>query len=343
MSIPLYQVIIDDMITKIESGFYPSNSKLPSEKEISEMYDVSRITSKRALNELENLNYITRIQGKGSFVTKVNLRDLSGKNILLLMPYATSFGNYNSGILKKLDKYGMNLQIRDSVDLSFEFIKEIKKQFEGVIYYPRTNEEALEFSANLLYYDMPCVFLDKEFAGLPYSSVTSDNLDGTYQAVRHLIEEGSKNLVFISSTKIEYLSSVMERFLGFVKAKREHELPYSFHQDVLVVSEDVDLSPLLTSLKEKAIDGIVCENDIMAIKVLNAMNQNQIRIPIVGFDNIQAAGMVVPSLTTLQQNFEKIGSHAAALLIEKILDPHTPIQNNKIKTELIIRESSKEI
>lgn len=327
---------------KIESGIYPSNSKLPSEKEISDIYNVSRITSKRALNELEKEGYIKRKQGLGSFVKKKNISELKGKSILFLMPFpdATSFGDYNSGMLKTLDRYGAHLQIRDAVNLDASFIKEIKNNFEGVIYYPRTNEEALEFTSNILFHDVPCVLLDKEFAGLPFSSVTSDNQDGTFQSVSHLIEEGAKNLKFITTTKIEHLSSVMERFLGFVQAKQVHNLPYHYHKDVIVVEEDMDLKPILDDLK-KDCDGIVCENDILAIRLINTMNQNQIKIPITGFDNIQASSMVIPSLTTIQQDFEEIGSVAAQILIEKILNPKTPIERKKIKTELIIRDSSK--
>lgn len=65
---PLYQHIIMDLKQAIIAGTYPPGSKLPTELNLSETYGVSRITSKRALVELENEGIVIRVRGKGSFV-----------------------------------------------------------------------------------------------------------------------------------------------------------------------------------------------------------------------------------------------------------------------------------
>jgi GntR family transcriptional regulator len=52
----------------IEQGRFAPNDKLPSEKELSEQFSVSRITVRRALQTLENEKLIRRSQGLGSFV-----------------------------------------------------------------------------------------------------------------------------------------------------------------------------------------------------------------------------------------------------------------------------------
>lgn len=67
--VPLYQSMLNNLIQQIESGQLPENSKLPSEQKLGEIYDVSRITVRRALAELESRNYIYKKQGQGSFVT----------------------------------------------------------------------------------------------------------------------------------------------------------------------------------------------------------------------------------------------------------------------------------
>ena len=51
-SIPLYQQIADTLKGNIHSGVYVEGDKLPSEKQLSEQYDVSRITVRRAMNAL---------------------------------------------------------------------------------------------------------------------------------------------------------------------------------------------------------------------------------------------------------------------------------------------------
>lgn len=65
----LYQNILNDLILKIESNELKLGSRLPSEQQLSETYNVSRITIRRALQELEKRGYILKQQGRGSFVT----------------------------------------------------------------------------------------------------------------------------------------------------------------------------------------------------------------------------------------------------------------------------------
>ncbi len=65
---PLYHQIFLILRGKILDNTYPPHSLIPNEKQIMEMYDVSRITAKRALNELADANYVTRQRGKGTRV-----------------------------------------------------------------------------------------------------------------------------------------------------------------------------------------------------------------------------------------------------------------------------------
>ena len=71
----MYKKIYDDLLEAIEKGIYPPGSKLPSEKELMEQYNVSRITSKKALEMLADRNIIVRMPGKGSFVLEENEQD----------------------------------------------------------------------------------------------------------------------------------------------------------------------------------------------------------------------------------------------------------------------------
>ena len=72
----MYKKIYDDLLEAIEKGIYPPGSKLPSEKELMEQYNVSRITSKKGLWKCWlNRNIIVRMPGKGSFVLEENEQD----------------------------------------------------------------------------------------------------------------------------------------------------------------------------------------------------------------------------------------------------------------------------
>lgn len=63
-----FETIVSDMVKKIDSGHYPANSKLPTVSELCDIYGVSRITVRKAMDELEDLGMIARRRGAGTFV-----------------------------------------------------------------------------------------------------------------------------------------------------------------------------------------------------------------------------------------------------------------------------------
>ncbi|MFW6270256.1 MAG: GntR family transcriptional regulator [Bacillota bacterium] len=65
----LYYQLKELLIKKIENGEYAENEKLPTEKELCEKHNISRATVRQALKELENEDYIYKVQGKGTFVS----------------------------------------------------------------------------------------------------------------------------------------------------------------------------------------------------------------------------------------------------------------------------------
>jgi len=60
---------MDIIISQIEKNIYKADDKLPSERELCEIYDVSRMTVRQALLELEREGYIYKLHGLGSFVS----------------------------------------------------------------------------------------------------------------------------------------------------------------------------------------------------------------------------------------------------------------------------------
>jgi len=67
--VPLYYQLMDIIIEEINSGKYKENDKLPSERELCEMYDISRATVRQTIQELEKEGYIYKEHGKGTFVS----------------------------------------------------------------------------------------------------------------------------------------------------------------------------------------------------------------------------------------------------------------------------------
>lgn len=66
-----YQTIVTDMVEKIASGRYRPNDRLPTTEELCDQYQVSKITVKKAMDELELRGLVARRRGSGTFVKGV--------------------------------------------------------------------------------------------------------------------------------------------------------------------------------------------------------------------------------------------------------------------------------
>ncbi len=349
MTKPLYQTIKEHIKNDIYHGKYHAHDQLPSENDIAATFNVSRITSKRVLNDLEQEGLIYRKRGLGSFVSPIEKitasRDLT--DILFIMPFPDtySFGNYTQGILQALQDTPYRLQVQQNSKISAEQLQDIATNYAGIIFYPFNNNDILEYAYPLYLLNVPTVILDKEVSGVPFSSIISNNFQGGYLATQHLIDQELKNIAYISTTRIEDVSSVRERYFGYLKALSDSGLNHNAKPIYCNLTKNADdFKDLIHVLIASGINGIVCENDILAISIMNALTHLNYSIPhdfkIVGFDNTQASQFVNPPLTTLEQNFKQIGMRAMQHLLKIIQDPNTPQERLIIDVSLIKREST---
>ncbi len=66
--VPLYVQIVEQLNQDIETGIFSQTGRLPTEVELSDRYNVSRITIRRAVDELVNKGLVEKKQGKGTFI-----------------------------------------------------------------------------------------------------------------------------------------------------------------------------------------------------------------------------------------------------------------------------------
>ena len=87
---PKYAMIENDFIEKIQSGELKAGAELPSESDLIQLYQVSRVTVRRAIDELYHQGYIEKMQGKRTCVKgKVKLQEL------------TSISSYTEDVYKR--------------------------------------------------------------------------------------------------------------------------------------------------------------------------------------------------------------------------------------------------
>ncbi|RZM17807.1 MAG: LacI family transcriptional regulator, partial [Pedobacter sp.] len=99
-------------------------------------------------------------------------------------------------------------------------------------------------------------------------------------------------------------------------------------------------------LRQKPLpDGIFFINDLSAIVAIKHMKKKGISIPddirIAGFNDDPVSDMIEPSLTTVMQPGYEVGKLAMRMVLDEISVPHKDYQTVTLRTQLIIRESSK--
>jgi LacI family transcriptional regulator len=156
------------------------------------------------------------------------------------------------------------------------------------------------------------------------SWIESDNREGGYLAAKYLIGLGHRRLLCLRSMK---LMGTRERFNGFMRAVRESGLSGDDHLirgDVNATKDSHALmSDIIAEIGAKNLPtGLVAVNDAVAIGAMECLLENDVRIPedvsIIGYDDINFAGLVRVPLTTIHQPKFKMGELAARLLIDRI-------------------------
>lgn len=72
--IPLYYQLKNLLLEEIKSNAYPVDSIIPTEKEISEMFEISRTTVRQAITELVREGWLYRVKSKGTFVAQRKIK-----------------------------------------------------------------------------------------------------------------------------------------------------------------------------------------------------------------------------------------------------------------------------
>ena len=70
---PLFEQLATAIASDINAGVYAAGDMIPSERELSERYGISRVTVRRAIERLVQRGVLTKRQGKGTFVDSIHL------------------------------------------------------------------------------------------------------------------------------------------------------------------------------------------------------------------------------------------------------------------------------
>lgn len=193
---------------------------------------------------------------------------------------------------------------------------------------------------------IPCVAVDLVLHGPRATYVTSDNRSGASIAVAHLYAQGRRRIAIINGPMD--LMPASERLAGYRYESARLGLPqrreYQAHGDFFLDSGYRAMNGLL-ALSEPP-DAVFAAGDEMAIGAMHAIADAGLSVPgdvaIVGFDDIEAASLVRPGLTTVAQDPRALCSAAVDALL-RIIDDGDQAEAAQaprtLPTKLVVRAS----
>lgn len=318
-------------------------------KDIAKAVGVSEATVSRALRNKPGVNpelreKIFKLAQELNYPFKMPSKEPDSKRIGIIVPDLSNpfFATVIYGIKSVLSSTGYLLYIintdEDSEAEEINLHSLINDRVEGIITAPAANSFDLYAQLNS---NLPIVFFDRVFKLEGFSSVTVDNRDAIFQAVRTLVDLGHKKIAFIAGDVRIYTGA--EREKGFQESLKLFDLnakecPVVYgnfkEPESYAVTKDI--------LQKKECTAIIATSSKTTLGVLRAIKELGLKIPeeisVIGFDDQEWMQFFTPQIATIVQPAFTIGTIAANLLIQNIKG-NMRNENIIVKTRLLTRES----
>jgi LacI family transcriptional regulator len=191
---------------------------------------------------------------------------------------------------------------------------------------------------------VPLVGVDVRCTGRRTAYVGSDHAAGVRLALAHLHALGHRRIAHLAGAPNTVAGS--ERSEAF---RREAEALGLDPSDELVRHGDFTSASgyretcALLALTERP-TAVVAASDLMALAALQAIRDAGLQpgpeLAVVGFDDLEAAALAHPPLTTIRQDRQELGTLAASRAIQLIEDPERTPRVTVLPVELVVRGSS---
>jgi DNA-binding LacI/PurR family transcriptional regulator len=355
----LYERLYDHVLDQIRAGLLTSGDRVPSEKELAATFGVSRITSMRALQMLEQAGVIVRIRGKGSFVSRElpSLRKLApngehsparptrqAASIGLLIPDASEA--YGLGLLNAVEErsaeHGFSLVLRrtrgrqDEEERSIDtFVR--SGSVDGLIIFPIHGEYYNASLLRLVLEKYPVVLVDRYLKGIAACAVYTDNVAAARELTGYMLDHGHESLAFVSPFP-KNTSSIEDRLHGFRLAFTERGLgPAAQHLLTTLTSTLPDVSAEAHVQADRqaigafieshpTISGFVASEYNVALlvqTVLSELGRKADGTVIACFDSPRSP-FVEPRFTHIKQDDREMGFRAVDLLLAQLRGEQVP-------------------
>ncbi|MGN7453905.1 GntR family transcriptional regulator [Paenibacillus pasadenensis] len=374
---PLYQKIQDYIRERIESEGLKAGDRIPTEKELMEQFNVSKITVVNALSGLANERWITRVPGRGSFVSDRTAgaaaagapaglapHDASpaaaprGRTGLigLVMPSIDDYFAIRliDGARRALERRGYRSVILLSggqLEQEKEAIKTLKEiGAEGLLIFPVDEEQYNEEILAMKFAGFPFVLMDRYLPGVETNYIAADGRLGTSLAVDHLWELGHREIAICSDSPIQTVT-VQERIEGYIDGLRRKgalinpaHMISGFRVDSL---KEAESHPLFRYIRNRMATAYITLNGRLAVQIYQMAKQAGLRVPedlsIVSFDDPTSIVDEFSLFTHIRQFESDMGAQAADKLLEVIQaggGAGGRYAKTLLEPELVVRQTS---
>lgn len=307
VSEPLYLRIYNYLNEEIKDGKFSMGERLPSEKELADKFNVSRITSKKALEMLSQDGIIVRIPGKGSFVSgTIDLTESTVRTTISADETKSLIGvvipdfseSYGMGLISGIEEqsaennfFTITRRSRGDRVLEEKAIDDlIDIGVDGIIIMPVHGEYYSPKILRLILDRFPIVVIDRQLKGIQSTFIGSDNVNAAYKAIGYLFSIGHKNISFLSPPPTN-TSAIEDRIKGIIKRYAENEI---------AVDRSLWIDDIMCTMPGNN-DKQTVAADIEKIKQLIANNENitcifaaEYNIALLAYEAVKALGKSVP-------------------------------------------------
>jgi DNA-binding LacI/PurR family transcriptional regulator len=327
-------------------------------KDIAKIANVSHTTVSRALNNSPLINDETKskihaIAKQLNYVPNYNAKSLVlDKSYNIGLFFSTIKDGTSPSFFYETVR-GANTVIKDTYNLVVRGIDDYKdfhsvnkKSFDGIIVMSQTVKDNT-FIYHILNAEIPTVVINRPFTENFVVNIISDDREGAYRVVKHLVDSGHKDIAIIEGK--EGFRSTEERKEGYLQALIDHSI---LPKNEYIIKGHYDIESGYEAMKQLLIlkqcpTAVFCSNDDMALGAYKAIYEFGKKVPedisVVGFDDNVFSKYITPTLTTVKRPMERISEEGARILLEMV-ESKKRIQNTiYMNTDVIIRDSIKSI
>ncbi len=328
-----------------------------TQEEIAKVLDVSTATVSRALNGKPGVSAATRqrvFELANEFLYKPNPL---AQQLATSKSFAVAFvvkrnliwaGNsfYDRimmGAEQELERHGYHLiaiTIDEELHLDNTLPPGIQpRRLDGMLI--AGPELSGRMMARLLSLPTPSVLVGNFLLNSAVDTVSSDNYAGAYQAAKHLIEHGHRQIAYLSGPPD--WAPVRERREGYLQALHEADLAPMIVVQLGLGSADGQQGFQELMARFPMTTAVLAANDPVAIGVMQAAKEAGRSIPhdlaLIGYDNVLWTETTDPPLTTVYIHKQQLGKMAARRLLDIMKEDREPVAKILVENELVIRRS----